>query len=170
MNCPAASCGVAETVDVTSKVMFIIAAASFFAWVIRYLGIPQQMLTALLAITKNPILMVIIMTVIVLIFGCFLEGIAIMLITTPVFQPILTTLGVDLVYFGIVFTLSIMIGLLTPPFGLSLFTVSAITGQSVDTTARSVFPFMMILLIPLILCIISPWISLIIPNLLLGSY
>ena len=159
----------AETVDVTSKVMFIIAAASFFAWVVRYLGIPQQMLNALLAVTKDPTMMVIIMTIIVLILGCFLEGIAIMLITIPIFQPILTTLGVDLVYFGIVFTLSIMMGLLTPPFGLSLFTVSAITGQSVGTTARAVVPFLIVLFIPLILCIFSPGISLFIPNLLLGA-
>ena len=158
-----------DTVYLTSKIMFVIAAAGFFSWTTNYLHISDQLLGDLLYLSEKPYIVSSMIVIILLILGCFLDGTAIMMITIPMFLPVLNKVGIDLIHFGVVFTLSIMIGLLTPPFGLSLFTVSTITGLSVGQTAKSVVPFMMMLFIPLILAIFWPTFSLFIPNLLMGA-
>jgi tripartite ATP-independent transporter DctM subunit len=159
-----------DTVHLTTKIMFVIAAAGFFSWTTNYLHISDQLLGDLLYISDNPYVILSMIVFILLILGCFLDGTAIMMITIPMFLPVVNKAGIDLIHFGVVFTLSIMIGLLTPPFGLSLFTVSTITGLSVGQTAKSVVPFMMMLFIPLMLAIFWPAFSVFIPNLLMGVH
>jgi len=155
-----------QTVQLTVKIMFVIAAASFFSWVARYLQIPTILLESFLSISTNPVVIVSIIIGLVLILGCFIEGIGIMLMTVPIFLSVLRELNVDLIYFGVVFTLSIMIGLVTPPFGLSLYAVSGITGRDFGAIVKATIPFLVILFVPLVLCLYFPQFTLFIPSLI----
>ena len=115
-----------DTVDQTVRVMFIIAAAGMFGWLLIYIRAPQAIVEGLTALTSSPAVILLIFNVILLVLGCFMEGIAIMLLTVPIFVPVLAKFGIDPVHFGVVMTLNLMIGLLTPPVGMVLYAVSTI--------------------------------------------
>ncbi len=111
--------------------MFIIAAAGFFGWLLILHRIPVEVITGLTSLGGNYALVMLIIILVLLVFGCFLEGIAVLLITIPIFQKIIVHYAIDPVQFGIVMTLASMIGLLTPPVGMCLYAVSSITGLSI---------------------------------------
>ncbi len=116
-----------ETVRNSVQVMFIISAASIFGWLLIQQRVPTTIVEGLMALTSERWLVLLIVNVILLILGCFMEGIAIMLLTIPVFMPLVTRVGVDPVHFGVVMALNLMIGLLTPPVGMCLYAVSSIS-------------------------------------------
>ena len=116
-----------ETVRNSVQVMFIISAASVFGWLLIQQQVPTTIVEGLMALTSQPWLVLLIVNVILLILGCFMEGIAIMLLTIPVFMPLVAQVGVDPVHFGVVMSLNLMIGLLTPPVGMCLYAVSSIS-------------------------------------------
>ncbi len=156
-----------QTIQYTVKIMFTMAAAAFFGWVILFHRVPSLLADSFLSFSTNPLIIVCIIAILVLILGCFIEGVAIMLLLVPMFLPLLTSLQIDLIYFGVVLTLSIMIGLCTPPFGLSLYAVSAVTGKNIFSVFRAMIPFVLGILVPLIAAILFPEFSLFIPSLLM---
>ena len=157
-----------DTVDQTVRVMFIIAAAGMFGWLLIYIRAPQQIVEGLTALTSSPAVILLIFNVILLVLGCFMEGIAIMLLTVPIFVPVLAKFGIDPVHFGVVMTLNLMIGLLTPPVGMVLYAVSTIAQVTVVRLARELVPFMIVLGVVLILITYIPGLVTWLPNLVFG--
>ena len=158
-----------ETLIHTIRIMFIIATAGFFGWLLILHRIPVQVITGLTTLSSNYVVIMIIIIAILLIFGCFLEGIAVLLITIPIFQKIIVHFSIDPVQFGVVMTLASMIGLLTPPVGMCLYAVSSITGLSIGQLTREMWPYLLGIFLVLLAVAFIPSISLWLPNLVMGK-
>lgn len=157
-----------NTLTHTVRIMFIIATAGFFGWMLILHRTPVEVITGLTAVSDNSSLVMLIIIMVLLIFGCFLEGIAVLLITIPIFQKIIVYFSIDPVQFGIVMTLASMIGLLTPPVGMCLYAVSSITGLSIGELTKEMWPYLLGIFIVLLAVAFIPQISLWLPNLVMG--
>jgi len=158
-----------DTIDQTVRVMFIIAVAGMFGWLLIYIRAPQATVEALTSLTTSPVVILLIFNIILLVLGCFMEGIAIMLLTVPIFMPVLAKFGIDPVHFGVVMTLNLMIGLLPPPVGMVLYAVSTIAEVPVVRLARELVPFMFVLGAVLIVITYVPGLVTWLPTLVLGG-
>ncbi|MGW8194205.1 MAG: TRAP transporter large permease [Desulforhopalus sp.] len=158
-----------ETLTHTVRIMFIIAAAGFFGWLLILHRIPVEVISGLTAMSDNPHLVMLLVIVVLLIFGCFLEGIAVLLITIPVFQKIIAHFAFDPIQFGIIMTLASMIGLLTPPVGMCLYAVSSITKLSIGELTREMWPYLFGIFLVLLAVAFIPEISLWFPDLIMGK-
>ncbi len=157
-----------ETILATSSVVLIIVSASVFGYYLNWEQIPQHLTALLLNLTQSKYLMLIIINVLFLIMGMFLEGGAALIILAPLLVPVVTQLGVDPIHFGLICIVNIMIGGITPPFGSMMFTCCTITGCELQDFVREAIPFIFALLVSLILITYIPIITLILPNLLYG--
>ena len=158
-----------DTLTHTIRIMFIIATAGFFGWLLILHRIPVQVITGLTNLSSSPAVVMLIIIAVLLVFGCFLEGIAVLLITIPIFQKIIIHFSIDPVQFGVVMTLASMIGLLTPPVGMCLYAVSSITGLSIGELTREMWPYLLGILLVLLSVAFIPSISLWLPNLAMGK-
>ena len=158
-----------ETVRNTVQVMFIISAASVFGWVLIQQRIPTMIVEGLMALTGQRWVLLLIVNAILLILGCFMEGIAIMLLTIPVFMPLVARVGMDPVHFGVMMTLNLMIGLLTPPVGMCLYAVSSISQVPLWPLAKELWPYIVALLACLALITYIPGLVVWFPNLVMGA-
>lgn len=154
-----------RVVENTASIMFIVVTASVFGWILAREQIPQTITAGFLQITRNPVLMLLILNVLFLILGMFMETLAIMLIFFPIVVPIVQAVGIDLVHFGVVAVLNLMIGLLTPPFGMLLFLMSGLTKLPMSSILRELVPYIVILVGVLLLISLVPQLVLFIPNL-----
>lgn len=154
-----------ETVVTSGVVLFIISAASLFSWVltVNQLG---KTLTAIAGGIQSPVMFILVVNVILLILGMFMETTAILIVLSPFFIPIAQAFGVDLVHFGVMVVLNLMIGLSTPPFGLGLFTVSQVAQMKIEEVVKGILPFIPVLIAVLILVMFFPQLTLWLPNLL----
>ena len=157
-----------ETLTHTVRIMFIIAAAGFFGWLLILQRIPVQVIDGLTTLSDNASVAMLIIIFILLVFGCFLEGIAVLLITIPIFSKLIVHFDIDPVQFGVVMTLASMIGLLTPPVGMCLYAVSSITKLSIGELTREIWPYLLGIFMVLLAVAFVPQISLWLPNLLMG--
>ncbi|WP_114010989.1 TRAP transporter large permease [Cohaesibacter intestini] len=148
-----------ETVEATANILMIVAAAALFAWVLTLDQVPMKASALLLGITDNPFLLLLLVNILLLVVGMILESIAAILIIAPIIAPALVSAGVDPLQLGIVFVLNLMIGLLTPPVGMSLYMVAIITKMPVANVIRGVMPFFLPLLMSLILVSAIPELS-----------
>ena len=135
-----------ETAETTAIVLFIVAGASIFAWILTANQVTERFASFMLGLSSNKYLLLLIINVILLAVGCFMETTAALTILTPVFLPVVTQLGVDPVHFGVIMVFNLMIGLLTPPVGVVLFVLARVGKVSFERCARATLPF----LIPLI--------------------
>lgn len=149
-----------NTVEQTAKVMFVIATAGFFQYVLLYTRIPQQAIAFMSTsfATAAPVLLLIIALLVLM--GCFMEGTAILLITVPIFVPLAKSFGYDIVQLGIVMCISLAIGVLTPPVGLNLYVMSSITGEHVLAIAKEAVGYVLIMIIVAIFVAFIPELSL----------
>jgi C4-dicarboxylate transporter, DctM subunit len=157
-----------ETARNSVQVMFIISAASIFGWLLIQQQIPTKIVEGLMGLTSERWLVLLIVNLILLVLGCFMEGIAIMLLTIPVFVPLVTRVGVDPVHFGVVMALNSMIGLLTPPVGMCLYAVSSVSKVSIWPLARELWPYILALTVCLALITYIPGLTMWIPDLIMG--
>jgi C4-dicarboxylate transporter DctM subunit len=158
-----------KSIKQSAALLFIMAAANFFGWLAMYQRIPDSIIGSLTAASASATGVTWIVIAIVLILGCFLEGNAIFLITVPIFLPIATRYGIDLVNFGVVMTLLIMVGNLTPPVGMCLFAVSSFSKVGVMALAKESWPYIVGILLVTILIAFVPEIATFLPNLLMGK-
>jgi len=156
-----------ESVYTTALLMFIISTASVFGWILVNERISDLMTNMLFSISQNKWVIMIMINLILLFMGCFMETASILIITVPIFVPIITKLGFDPVYFGVVMTLNVMIGTLTPPVGLVLYITAHIAELSISKATREILPFYAPLVVSLIIIIFFPWITMVLPNLLM---
>ena len=157
-----------ETLEHTIRVMFVISAASLFGWLLIQQRIPTMIVEGLMMLTEQRWVILLIINGILLILGCFMEGIAIMLLTIPVFMPLIARVGVDPVHFGVLMTLNLMIGLLTPPVGMALYAVSSVSQVPLWPLAWELWPYIIALLGCLALITYIPGLVLWVPNLIMG--
>src|SRR6187200_2914307 len=139
-----------DTIETTSGVLLIVAAASLFGWVLTTTRLTEAGAEALLQLTDNKYIILLLINVLLLIVGCFLEPIASISILVPVLMPIILKVGIHPVHFGVVMTLNLMIGLLHPPLGMVLFVLSRIAKLSIERTTMAILPWLIPLLMSLI--------------------
>jgi len=158
-----------ETLQHTIRVMFVIAAAGFFGWLLIHQRVPNQLVSGLLDFSDNPAIIMAIVVTILLILGMFLEGIAVIVLTVPLFAPVMAQIGVDPIQFGVILVMCSMVGLLTPPVGMVLFAVSSIAGLSVGQLSRALLPYLAGLCLVLLAVVVFPAVSTWLPNLIIGQ-
>ncbi|WP_108662173.1 TRAP transporter large permease [Acuticoccus kandeliae] len=149
----------------TVQVMFIIAAAAPFGWVLIQQQIPNAVIESLFQITSEPWGILLLVNIVLLVLGMFIEGVAIIIIAFPILLPVMLQIGVDPVHFGIIMVLNLMIGLVTPPVGLCLFAVSEVSRVPVGEIVREMWPYVLALLAVLMLVTFVPQTVLFLPEL-----
>ena len=155
-----------EAGKTTVMLMFIIANALLFAHVLTTERIPQTITQHILEAGMAPWMFLLVVNVILLVAGNFMEPTGIILIMAPIFFPIATKLGIDPVHLGVIMVVNMEIGMITPPVGLNLFVTSGITGMNIVQVTRAALPWLMILLVFLMLVTYIPQISIWLPNVL----
>jgi TRAP-type C4-dicarboxylate transport system permease large subunit len=153
-----------DTIETTASVLFIVTAASIFAWLLTVGEAAQGLSDLILSITDNKWVFLILVNVLVLIVGCFLDTIAAITILVPILLPIVLKFGIDPVHFGVIITLNLMIGLLHPPLGMVLFVLSRVAKLSVERTTMAILPWLVPLFVALLMITFIPLITLWLPH------
>ena len=149
-----------NTVEQTAKVIFVIATAGFFQYVLLYTRIPQQTIAFVSGTFSSVAVVLLIIIAILVIMGCFMEGTAILLITVPIFVPIAKSFNYDLIQLGIVMCIALAVGVLTPPVGLNLYVMASITGEKVMEIAKHALGYVLIMILVAIAVAFIPGLSL----------
>ena len=155
-----------DTIETTAAVLFIVAAASIFGWMLTATRTTELIANWVLSVTSTPAGFLLLANLLMLFVGCFLEPTAAITILVPILLPIVHKLGIDPVHFGLVMVLNLMIGLLHPPMGLVLFVLARVARLSVERTTMAILPWLVPLLISLVIVTYIPSISLWLPNLM----
>jgi len=157
-----------ETVQHTVRVMFIIAGAGFFGWLLIHKRIPNHLIDSLLTLSGDPAVVMAIIVGILIVLGMFLEGIAVIVLCVPLFLPVAVQIGMDPIQFGVVMIMTSMVGLLTPPVGMVLYAVSSVSGMPVGTLSRALLPYLGGIVV--VLVVVTYWApaSLLVPELIWG--
>ncbi len=150
----------------SATVMLIVSSASVFAWIVTTQGIATNIAQTMMALTSNKFVILLIINIILLIAGCFIDAISAFYILLPIFIPILNTIGVDLLHFGIIMTVNLAIGQFTPPVGVNLYVACGIGNISLSRISKAVVPFIIASIIALIFITYIPAISMILPTLM----
>ncbi|WP_226618644.1 TRAP transporter large permease [Cytobacillus firmus] len=149
-----------SSVITSSVILFIISCASIFGFLLTREQIPAQISEGMLGITSNAIMILIIINVILLIVGTFLETSAAIVIMAPILVPIASSAGMDLVHFGVIMVVNLAIGMITPPVGINLFVASNIAKIRLEHIVRAIMPFIIVLIIDVLILSFMPSISL----------
>jgi TRAP-type C4-dicarboxylate transport system permease large subunit len=153
-----------DTIETTSTVLLIVAAASIFGWMLTATRATEMIAAWVLSVTSTPAGFLLLANLLMLFVGCFLEPTAAITILVPILLPIVRQLGIDPVHFGLVMVLNLMIGLLHPPMGLVLFVLARVAKLSVERTTMAILPWLVPLLISLAIVTYIPSVSLWLPN------
>jgi C4-dicarboxylate transporter DctM subunit len=153
----------------TSRIMLIIATGALYSWILAREGLPNAVAAFFLDIKAEPWLFLLLINVLLLVLGTFMEPLPIMAIVVPTLLPVVKVLGVDLVHFGLVVTLNLMIGLITPPVGIVMFVVMQMTGITLEEFTRESWPFLLALILVLLVITYWPALVLVLPNYFMGS-
>ena len=154
-----------DTVETTATVLFIVAAASIFGWMLTATGVTSAISSWVLGFTNEPWVFLLLANLLMLFVGCFLEPTAAITILVPILVPICQQLGIDLVHFGLVMVLNLMIGLLHPPMGMVLFVLARVAQLSVERTTMAILPWLFPLLGSLVVITYMPGLVLWLPKL-----
>jgi len=158
-----------ETARTSAVVLFLIAAASLFGWVLAAENIPQMVAAAMLSISTNYWVVLILFNILLLVLGMFMETIAIILIVIPIFFPILQQLGVDPVHLGVMVCVNLAIGANTPPLGVDLMAACKVADIPYESSFRYLLPFIGSMVLALLLIMVFPPLVTFLPNLLMGG-
>ncbi|MDF2183981.1 TRAP transporter large permease [Grimontia hollisae] len=150
----------------TSAAMFLIAMATSFAWLLAWAGFGTAIMEVLTSLTSNPKIMLLLIIFFILTLGLFIEGIPILIIFTPVLLPIIVSLGIDPVYFGVIIVMSVVIGSVTPPVGILTYICCSIAGLTISQAFKGLIPFCLVLISVLMIAAMFPSLIMFIPNLL----
>ena len=154
-----------DTIETTAGVLLIVGAASLFGWVLTTTRVAEMAAEALLQVTTNRYVILLLINLLLLAIGCFLEPIASISILVPILMPILVKVGIDPIHFGVMMTLNLMIGLLHPPLGMVLFVLSRISKLSIERTTMAILPWLIPLLGSLVAITLIPELTLWLPRL-----
>lgn len=155
-----------ETLKDTSMILFIVATASLYGWLIVRAQLPIMISDKIVTLSQNPVVILLIINAFLLIVGMFMESLAAITILTPILVPVVVKLGVDPIHFGVLMNLVLMIGLITPPLGVCLYAVSKVAKRPLGAVVRKTAPFYLPLLLVMLLITFFPKIITFLPNLL----
>lgn len=158
---------VIDSMLTTASIVFIIAAAGAFAYLLTFYRVPHLMTEALTQFTTNPLTLILLINGAYVILGCFLDAASIIVMTVPVILPLLKQLGIDLTYFGIVATVNMCLAMLTPPVGVVLYVMCNVMDLSMERYTRAMWPFLLLIAGVILVMIFIPGVLLFIPNLFL---
>jgi TRAP-type C4-dicarboxylate transport system permease large subunit len=153
-----------ETIETTASVLFIVTAASIFAWLLTVSQAAQLLSDAILGFTHDKWVFLLLANLLILFVGCFIDTIAAITILTPILLPIVLKLGIDPIHFGVIITLNLMIGLLHPPLGMVLFVLARVARLSVERTTVAILPWLVPLIVALVLITYIPELTLWLPR------
>ncbi|RKQ15269.1 TRAP transporter large permease [Ureibacillus endophyticus] len=154
-----------QTAITTAVITILIAMANIFGWMLSFEQVPQQIAAWMVSLSDSPVVFLLLVNIFLLLVGMFMDGIAALIILIPIFMPLLPTYGVDPIHFGIIICINLTIGILTPPVGSGLFIASSITKVSIGDLVKSLWPFLIVALIVLLLLTYVPALSLWLPGL-----
>jgi C4-dicarboxylate transporter, DctM subunit len=154
-----------DTARLSAKVFIIVAASSVFSWILTADEIPQKLVHLIDSLHLTPVMMLLLINVLLLIIGMFMDPNSAVILFTPLLWPLAQHAGVDLIHFGIIFTVNLAIGMFSPPFGLNIFVSSSIFRKSSTEIVKGLKPFFVVYLIALVIVTYVPALSLYLPNL-----
>jgi tripartite ATP-independent transporter DctM subunit len=155
-----------DSVEFTGILMLIMAFSAVYGWLLVNVKIPQMVAEELLKVSKDPLVLLLLINGFFLIVGCFMSVLVAVNILTPIFVPVIKSVGIDPLFFGVLMTINLSLGVCTPPFGNVLFVLAAITKQSFEEVSRQVFPYLLPILAVVALCIVFPSIITFLPRLM----
>jgi len=158
---------VVESVISTALIMYIIAVSSAMSWLITMEGTPIVLAESLGQLTTNKYVMFLILNVFLLLLGCILETLPAMLIAVPILLPVIQQFNINPVHFGVILVFNLLIGIITPPMGIGLYVMTAVSGVKFEALVRSCAPFLISLIASLLVITYFPQICLFLPGLLL---
>ena len=156
-----------ETVETTASVLFIVSSAAIFGWLLTATKVADVLSNAFLAVTDQRWVFLILVNILILIVGSFIDTLAAITILVPILMPLLLKFGVDPIHFGVVITLNLMIGLLHPPLGMVLYVLARVARMSVEATTMAILPWLVPLMMALGLITFIPEITLWLPKMLM---
>lgn len=152
--------------ETTATILIVIGCAAAFSKVLTLGRIPTTVATFLTSMTDSKILILLLINILLLIVGCFMETLCAIMILAPILFPVVTALGVDVTHFGIIMVVNLAIGFITPPLGVNLFVASRVGETTLDTVIKGIIPFLVLMIITLLLITYIPSISMLLPNLI----
>ncbi|MFC2948701.1 TRAP transporter large permease [Virgibacillus sediminis] len=155
-----------ETIEITGMILFLITASALFSLVMSYTGLPEALSNALLSVTESYIGLILIMLLILIVIGTFMDITPAVLIFTPIFLPISQELGIDPIHFGMTICFALCIGNMTPPVGSALFVGASVADVKIEQVIKPLLPYFGAVILVLLLVALIPQISLFLPNLL----
>ncbi|QJY38529.1 sialic acid TRAP transporter large permease SiaM [Vibrio europaeus] len=157
-----------ETVNTTAVVALMVMGVTVFGWIVAREQLPQMLADYFLTISKNPLVLLLLINLLLLFLGTFIESLALLLLLVPFLVPVAGAVGIDPVHFGVMAILNLMIGILTPPMGMALYVVSRVGDIPFHTLTRGVIPLLVPLFIVLALVAVFPQFTLLLPEIFLG--
>jgi len=149
----------ASSMLLAAVILFIMASANLVNWLLTTQQIPQRLAAVVLGQVSEPVVFLLLVNVLLLVVGCFLEGLAAMVILVPIIMPIAIQLGIDPVHFGTIVVINLMIGMITPPMGLLLFVSDSIARVGLSRIIRRITPFLIAELLVLVAVVYFPWLA-----------
>lgn len=161
--------GVVAVGTSTGTIMFIVGISAIFGWILVSEQVGENLAAWLLHLTHNPTYMMFLIVTALLLLGCLVDVMALLILTVPIMMPLVQALGIDTVHFGVVATIALTTGLITPPFGLSMFMMCSISGCTIEEFSREVWPYVIAIIVGLILFIVFPQLVVWVPNTIMGK-
>jgi len=155
-----------ETVEMTGVITFVVTTATLFGWILTREQVPQLFAQFITSFSSNVYVVLALINILVLVMGCFLDGISILVITVPILLPVIGVFNIDRVHFGVMLVLNTVIGLITPPVGVVLYATVEVAKISFERVVRATLPFLYPLIASLMVATYFPWVILFIPRLL----
>ena len=158
-----------EACETTAVIMFLIAASAVMSFVLSFTGLPDAIGNALLSVSDNKYVILLLINLLLLVAGMFMDITPAVLIFAPIFLPVVKSFGMDPIHFGIMMVMNLGIGNITPPVGSSLFSGCQVANMDMEDMVKPLLPFYAAIFIALLLVAYVPWFSMVIPNLVMGS-
>ncbi len=155
-----------DSAILASVILFIIAAASIFGWILTMENVPQTVGNFLVSVTDNKVLLILLINMLLLLAGTFVETTVSLILLVPIIMPITLQLGIDPVQIGVMIVVNLAIGMLTPPLGICLIVSSGISGNSIGQVSRAILPFLLVAIIDLFIIAFWPPVTMFLPSLL----
>ena len=152
----------------TTMIMYVVGAANLFGWILTNAQVPHKIAAGFTALTDSPLVFLLLLNLLLLFIGTLLNASAAVVILTPILLPVAISLGIDLVFFGVLMVVNLAIGCITPPVGLDLFVVSSITKIPIDKIMKDIMPYLLALLVVLAILTVFPDIILFLPRMFRG--
>src|SRR5699024_4305342 len=149
-----------NTVVTTAIITMLISMANLFGWMLSFEMIPQTIANWMVTLTESPLLFLLVVNIFLLIVGMFLDGIAALIILVPIFTPLIANYGIDPIHFGVIISVNLTLGLLTPPIGSGLYIASSLGEVRLESLVKSLVPFLVVAFIVLLIITYVPAITL----------